>query len=273
MHIESITRYTMAAPSCCSYCGSLESVDSSAFAPTCALCLSVSTLVDGGVAIYWHVSSKQYFQADGGVRSTLLKPGASAARIKRLKHAEGCPSITLDYHGVADAYTPSELRTALGAAASDSLILSYVKPCGEVRLRAQAALEAYSASGFDTWLSFLKAPVTEPLRAGTKGHFMATIGSRVLIDDSVEHTQSAQARGLGGLLVRSANREDVEAALVAARDGSAAWEAWQHRATHAAGSAVELGTRSDGVPQIRRGKASGHSHQAQNSGRGQGRGR
>lgn len=263
----------MATPSCCSYCGSPESVDCSAFAPTCALCLSVSTLVDAGVGLFWHVSSKQYFQADGGVRSTLLKPGANAARIKRLKRTEGCPAITLDYHGVADAFTPSELRTALGTAATDSMILSYVKPCGEVRLRAQAALEAYSAAGFDTWLSFLKAPVSEPLRAGTKGHFMATIGSRVLIDDSVEHTQSAQARGLGGLLVRSANREDVEAALVAARDGPTAWEAWQHRGTHTAVSAVEVGPRGDGALHTRRGgKATGHSHQA-HSGRGQGRGR
>lgn len=226
----------MSGPLSCVFCSSADSVETAAFAPVCALCASVSSLCDAGVAVFWHVSSKRYFSA-GGVRRGLLRPGADAGRICRLGALPGCPPVTVDYHGVADAFEETrDLVAALGPEPRQTaLLLSYVKPGGEVRLRAQAALEALAAAtGLDAWLSFVKPPLAEPLRPGTKGHFMAVVGAKVLIDDHAEHSASAAARGLGALTVRSGDRSDIAAALSAARAGPVAWAAWRPHAEESA---------------------------------------
>jgi hypothetical protein len=156
---------------------------------------------------------------------------AAAKSVHRLTALPACPRIVLDFHGVADLFEPSELLAMLGGDAGRALIVSYVKPLGEIRVHAQQQLQHYCAVGFDAWLSFVKPPISEPLLVGTKGHFMATVGSELLIDDHSEHIASATARHCSGMRVQC--RADVEAALSLAQAGPAAWAGYRPMASEA----------------------------------------
>lgn len=221
----------------CSFCSSSRDLSAE---NVCGFCADLPNMIRAGSGIFWCVSKRQYFSVGQ------LRGSASRSCAARLCAQTAGPRIVLDFHGVADLFTPAELHDLFGERVGQAMIVSYVKPLGEIRQHAQRMLEGYSAVGFQCWLSFVKPPIVGPPLPGTKGQLMATLGSQLLIDDHAEHIASAIERGCSGMLV--ASKADVESAIALALAGPTSWGEYRSAASSKPHSATKASAASAKLP-------------------------